>query len=88
MTRRQVHILQITHIPSVYYYPSAVWVVLYRFLCLGYLVDSLAVVSAPAAPLIAVYMPKVSVGVCPFVPDTYSIVLQVSNISVSFQKPK
>jgi len=47
-----------------------------------------AVGSWPGSPLVAVNRTEIPLFIRPFVPDCYSVILQVFDIGVSRQKPK
>jgi len=52
------------------------------------LIGTTAVTGAPIGPLCAVNATEVTVFVSPFVPDAHIVILQVFDISVTFQEPE
>src|SRR5690606_5108037 len=52
------------------------------------LIDALAVVTGPAAPLMSVDRAQISVLVCPFVPDAHAVFAQEGKIGVAFEEPQ
>lgn len=81
---RQIHVLDVCHIPSRYDDASAVWIVLDGIDGLLNLVNKSAIIIRPGTPLIAVNVAEVArFGVCPFVPDAYTSLLQPLGICVA-----
>ncbi len=88
VTGRQGHLFDVGYVPRAYEQAARVGVALYLVDKLCYLVDAVAVGTAPRAPLLAVHGSEVAVAVGPFVPDGYTVVVQVLYVGVAFQKPQ
>ena len=68
--------------------PSAVWVFLDTFDDLFDLVDRSTIDTAPITPLGPVHPTRISRCISPFVPNTHTVVLKISNVGISFQEPQ
>ena len=88
VTGRQGHLFDVGHVPRAYEQAARVGVALYLVDKLCYLVDAVAVGTAPRAPLLAVHGSEVAVGVGPLVPDGNTVVVQVLYVGVAFQEPQ
>ena len=88
MAGRQIHVLQIAYIPGADNDTAGVGVVLDRLYRFADLVDESAVVVGPRTPLIAVDMTQITVFVRPFVPDAYTVFLQVFRVRIALQEPE
>ncbi len=88
MTRREVHIIQVTHIPGTDNDPSGIRIMFDRFDSFADLVDRTTFIVRPRAPLETVDMSQVPVGVCPFIPDTHSMFLQIFCIGIPLKEPE
>ena len=89
MARGQVHVGQVGHVPGAHDDAAGIGVVLDGFHGLLDLVDVPSVVIGPGPPLVAVNVPQVTgflVG--PFVPDAYSVGLQIGHVGVSLEEPE
>ena len=84
----EVHVTQVGHVPCGNNQSTAVGIVLNLVDDIGNLVDVSAVVVGPAAPLIAVDMSEVAIGVGPFVPDADASFLQPLGVGIAAQEPK
>ena len=88
MARRQSHVVDVGHVPSAHNQAARVWIgldVVYQF---ADLVDVRTVGSRPRAPLVAIDVPQIAVGVSPLVPNTHAVVLQILDIGVAGQEPQ
>ena len=73
MAGGQGHAVHIGGVPRGHDQAAAVGVGLDHLHQLGDLVDVAAVRGGPVAPLVTVHRAEVSVGICPFIPDSYSV---------------
>ena len=88
VARWQCHVVNIGRIPRRDDVAARIGIVFQGVYDVGYLVNLLAVGCAPMTPLIAVDGAEVAVGVCPFVPNAHSVVLEVLDVGVAVQKPQ
>ena len=68
--------------------PAAPWVVFKPVNQLGNLVNAAAIAIRPFAPLAAIHRAKVSVFICPFIPNGYAVILKVFDIGAALQEPE
>ena len=80
--------VDVGHVPCTHNQTARVGVGLDVVYQLRYLVDVRAVRCRPRAPLIAVNVPQIAVGVGPLIPNAHAIVLQIFDIGVACQKPQ
>ena len=85
MTRRQAHFGNFAHIPGRNNHSAVVGIVLKLVNHLCQLINSLAV---PVSPLRTVNRSQITVFICPFVPDSHAVILQILNVCISLDKPQ
>ncbi len=85
---RQVHVLQVGHVPGADDDAPRIGIVADGLDRLANLVDKAAVVVGPRAPLVAVDMPQVAVGIGPLVPDADAVLLEILHIGIPAQEPE
>ena len=88
VARRQMHLLQLAHIPRRHQQASRVRVAFYLAYQIAYLVHMAAVGTSPRTPLVSVYGTQLSVWPSPFVPNAHLVVVQVLHIRFATQKPQ
>ena len=52
------------------------------------LVDRSTIGTAPITPLGPIHPTQISLCISPFIPNTHTIVLEISNVGLSFQEPQ
>src|SRR5882757_6535989 len=87
MTRHKRHIRQIGHVPGADDEATAVGILFYLLDDLGDLVDDPAVGAFPATPLFAIYGSELTISIRPFVPDAYTMLMQIPDIRLTPQEP-
>ena len=88
MARRKRHLVYLSRVPHAHEHTAGIGVVLDEVQHLGDLVYAMSVRCGKAAPLVSVDRAQVSVFVGPFVPDGYSVLLKVVDVSVAAEKPQ
>src|SRR5690606_13319486 len=84
----QGHIIQFAHIPCIDYDPSAIRLIPDEIDHLGQLIDHPTVRRTPSSPLRSVNGTQIPIFICPFVPDSHTVILEVPNVGISLDKPK
>jgi hypothetical protein len=87
MAWREAHIVKVGNIPGAYYDAPGVGIVLYLMKGFTYLVDALAAIAGPGAPLKAVDMAKIAVGIGPCVPNPDAVIDKETDVGISAEKP-
>ncbi len=88
VARAKGHLGEVAHIPGRYDEAAAVGVALDFFNYVPDLVVRGAICARPATPLVAVNGAEVAFGVCPFVPDFYAVLFEISNVGIALKKPE
>ena len=87
MARRQVHVIQIGNIPCGDYHAPRIGRVLDLVYHLLNLVDVSPAIVGPRTPLVAVDVSEPAVGICPFIPNTHAVVLQILDVGIAAKEP-
>jgi hypothetical protein len=88
MAGSQMHFGQFGYVPCTDDNAARIGIVLDRFHRLRNLIDGAALVVGPRSPLTAVNRAEIAVGVRPFVPDGYFVIVQIADVGVAAQKPQ
>ena len=88
MAGRQGHLVDLPGVPCRDEYPAAVRMVLDEVYDRGQLIYAPSVRGRPAAPLVAVNRPEVTVGIGPFIPYGHIVVVEVFYVGVSGDEPQ
>ena len=88
MTWRKRHLLHLCYIPCRNNHTTRIWAVLDLVDHIRKLIDSTSVRSWPATPLMTIYRTKVTILICPFVPDTYAMLLKILHVCITGNEPK
>ena len=88
MTRRQSHLIHLTHVPRRNQQSTRIGIGLDIMNQILNLVDVAAIGTTPATPLTAVDRSQITILVSSLVPDCHLMVVQILNIRVPFEEPK
>src|ERR1041384_1456 len=86
VTRRQRHLRKLADVPRADNQPARIRIPFDLIDDLTNLIDDSSVCSLPGSPLRAVDRPKLSVSVCPFVPDLHAMLIQLLYIGVALKE--
>src|SRR5687767_783706 len=88
MAWRQRHLVYVSRIPGGDYQAAGIRIALDHRRDMGDLIDGLAVLRRPRAPLPAVNRPEIAAGIGPLVPDPYAVVVEIFDVGVAGQEPQ
>ena len=88
VARRQRHLVDVGRVPGGDDQPARIRVALDHVDHVADLVDGLAVLRRPGAPLLAVDRAEIAALVGPFVPDAHAVLLQIFDVGVAGQEPQ
>ena len=85
---REGHLVHFGRVPGAHEHAAGVRIALDGVNHLGKLVDGAAVRGGPAAPLVAIDRPQVSVFVGPLIPDGDAVVLEILHVGIAGDEPQ
>ena len=88
MAGRQRHLVDVGRVPGGDDQPARIRIALDHLDDMADLVDGLAVLRRPRAPLLAVDRPEVAALVGPFVPDAHAVLVEIFDVGVAGQEPE
>ena len=88
VARRQRHFIQLADVPCRDDDPAGVRVVFQLVHHRADLVDMAAVRRRPGTPLFAVNRPQIAIFICPLVPDSDIVFMQIRDVGVTLQEPQ
>ena len=88
VARGKIHVGEVRDVPGAHYDSAGIGIVSDVVYGARDLVDGSSVVIGPRAPLIAVDMAEVAVGIGPLVPDADAVVLEITDVGVAGEKPE
>ena len=88
VTGGQFHLGNVRGIPGGYDVAAGIRILFQTLDQLGDLVHFASSLGRPVTPLVPVYRPEIALGVGPFVPYGYAIVLEVADIGVPLEEPE
>ena len=88
MARRQRHLVNVGRVPGGNDQPARIRIAFDHVDQMADLIDGLAVLRRPRAPLMAVHRSEIAALVGPFVPYADAVILQIFDIGVAGQEPE
>ena len=88
MTRRQRHLIDLSHVPCGDDHATGIGIILQLIQHILDLVYRTSFIVGPRAPLVTIHGTQFSILISPLVPDADTVFLEVFHVGIAFQEPE
>src|SRR3972149_4541858 len=88
MARRECHFIEVADVPGRNDQAPRIWIAFDLRNDFGNLVDHTTIRRSPGTPLLAINRAEIALPVRPFVPERYTVFLEIADIGVALQEPQ